>query len=429
MRLRLLRGLSGVALGAAAAAAGCAPAGADDLAGYLDDPAFRRAELLASLVNPDDGYAALRLQRYGLAWEALPVWNPRVLPVTVADLGTGSFTRPLGEGAHALTIAPAASAADEDALLALGQEAFSAYPVQLLPDAATALASAEAAAKYGLVTDAATGQVGGLVRAEMADGSSLVALTCASCHVGVRQGQRVVGAPNEALDLGRLAVDTGGVPADLVPHLLAWGPGRVDVSSADGSEPARIADVRPTRFLTYLQQDATVRQRSVVSLALRLETLVITSHSEDTRPPREVAMGLALAVWALADDLPDTTPVGAAATQGASVLQRACASCHAPGGLTGAPVPLAVVGTDPTLGLSPERGTGFYRVPSLRGVGSRGALLHDASAPDLAVFFDPARVLPGYTSGRWPGPVPGHTFDIDLGADDRAALLAYLRAL
>jgi hypothetical protein len=62
-------------------------------------------------------------------------------------------------------------------------------------------------------------------------------------------------------------------------------------------------------------------------------------------------------------------------------------------------------------------------------VGSRGALFHDASAPDLAVFLDPARVTPGYTGGRSPGPVPGHPFDLALDAADRAALLAYLQAL
>jgi hypothetical protein len=62
-------------------------------------------------------------------------------------------------------------------------------------------------------------------------------------------------------------------------------------------------------------------------------------------------------------------------------------------------------------------------------VGSRGALFHDASAPDLAVFLDPARLTPGYTGGRSPGPVPGHPFDLALGAGDRAALLAYLESL
>jgi len=394
---------------------------------YLTDPAYRRAELAASLVDPSDGYAELRLASYGLAWEELPVWSPRVAPVTTADLGSPDLEAPLGAGAHALAVDAAASAGDTAALLALGREAFSSYPVQLLTGADVALASAKAASSYGFVTDPATGHVGGLVRAGMADGSSRVALTCASCHAGLRGGALVAGVPNDALDLGKLLVAAGGIPPSLVAATLAWGPGRVDVSSVDASEPARIPDLRPVRFLGYLQQDATVRQRSIASLAIRLETLIVTSHNEDVRPPREVALGLAVAVWALAGELP-LVP-SAEEAPGLAVMERACASCHAPDTFTGAPVPLAVVGTDPTLGLSPERGTGFYRVPSLRGAGSRGPLLHDASAPDLTTFFDPARVDAGFTGGRSGGPIPGHPFNLALSGSDRAAVLALLKGL
>lgn len=185
--------------------------------------------------------------------------------------------------------------------------------------------------------------------------------------------------------------------------------------------------MRPARFLTYLQQDATVRQLSLASLAIRIETLILTSHDADVRPPREVALGLAVAVWALSADLPPL-PTGPTAA-GLAVMERACSTCHEPATFTGAPVPLAVAGTDPTLGLSPERGTGFYRVPSLRGAGSRGPLLHDASAPDLDRFFDPARTEPGYTLGRAGGPIPGHLFNLALSSDNRAAVLATLKGL
>jgi hypothetical protein len=370
------------------------------------------------------GYARLRLSSYGLAWEKLPVWNPRVQLVTTADLGSTNLTGPLGAGARALSIDAAASEGDRAALLALGREAFSSYPVQILEGVDPAFASTATASSFGFFTDPATGRVGALVRAEMADGSSRLALTCASCHAGLRGGAVVPGAPNDALDLGKLFVAAGGVPPELVARTLAWGPGRLDVSSGDASEPARIPDLRPVRLLGYLQQDATVRQRSIASLAIRIETLIVTSHAEDLRPPREVALGLAFALWALADDLPplpaDPQPV---------LLERACASCHAPDTLSGAPVPLAVAGTDPTLGLSPERGTGSYRVPSLRGVGTRGPLLHDASAPDLETFFDPLRVDPGFTGGRSGAPIPGHLFNIALPDDDRAAVLLTLKGL
>jgi hypothetical protein len=93
-------------------------------------------------------------------------------------------------------------------------------------------------------------------------------------------------------------------------------------------------------------------------------------------------------------------------------------------------VPLDVVGTDPTLGHSPSRGTGFYRVPSLHGLGTRGPLLHDGTVPSVDVLFDPSRLAPGFAGGlHGPGPIEGHAFGLDLGADDRDALLAYLKAL
>jgi hypothetical protein len=182
----------------------------------------------------------------------------------------------------------------------------------------------------------------------------------------------------------------------------------------------------------YLQQDATVLQRSIVSLALRVETLIIVSHSADLRPPREVALGLAYAVTELASSLPSVDQAAGAsssASRGRAVVEKACSSCHATEAFTGAPVPLEVVGTDEALGLSPDRGTGMYRVPSLRGVGTRGPLLHDASAPGLDAFFDPSRVDAGFTGGRAGGPIPGHPWNLALSADDRAAALAFLRGL
>jgi hypothetical protein len=97
--------------------------------------------------------------------------------------------------------------------------------------------------------------------------------------------------------------------------------------------------------------------------------------------------------------------------------------------LTGAPVPLAAVATDPAIGLSAERGTGNYRVPSLRGLGARRALLHNASLRDATELLDPARVRPDFAGGRRPGPVPGHAFGLTLDERERADLLAFLATL
>jgi hypothetical protein len=68
------------------------------------------------------------------------------------------------------------------------------------------------------------------------------------------------------------------------------------------------------------------------------------------------------------------------------------------------------VGTDPTLAMQMRRGTGFYEVPSLRGVWYRNAFGHGGQAGALDEWLDPARLkgdylLRGSTSalGRYKG--------------------------
>jgi hypothetical protein len=188
-----------------------------------------------------------------------------------------------------------------------------------------------------------------------------------------------------------------------------------------------MSDLRPLGFLSHLQYDATVRQESLVALAIRVETLIVTAHWQAIRPPRIVALAIATYLWDLAEAMPLPPSV---ANTGATVFAARCAGCHAGTGFTGPPRPLAAIGTDPKLGQSPDRGTGFYRVPSLRGVSARPTLLHDGSVRDLAALLDPARLVADYRGGaRGAGPIPGHAFGLDLSAADRVALLAYLQAL
>ncbi|HEX3855265.1 MAG TPA: c-type cytochrome [Polyangiaceae bacterium] len=148
------------------------------------------------------------------------------------------------------------------------------------------------------------------------------------------------------------------------------------------------------------------------------------------RPPRVVALALAAYIDSFADALPTSAAADIAAPHGASIFQTTCATCHVPPGLSGSPVPLALVGTDQTLGLSSDRGTGMYRVPSLHGVATRGPLLHDGSLPSLTTMFDPARETSAFTQRlHGTGAVPGHRFGLDLSEADRRALLAYLSLL
>lgn len=93
------------------------------------------------------------------------------------------------------------------------------------------------------------------------------------------------------------------------------------------------------------------------------------------------------------------------------------------------------VGTDPNLALRTRKGTGFYKVPSLKGVWYRGGYGHDGSVNTLEEWFDPARLKDDFVPSGFKGyeithrAVPGHPFGLKLSGDDRAALIAFLKTL
>jgi cytochrome c553 len=143
------------------------------------------------------------------------------------------------------------------------------------------------------------------------------------------------------------------------------------------------------------------------------------------------------------------------AKRGREVFEgEGCARCHsskAYGGSTLTPVdgvtvpekhPAAAdivqksVGTDADLALNTRKGTGFYRVPSLRGLWYRGLLEHNGSVNSLEDWFDSRRIQANYVPTGWKGPpgtktraVMGHKYGLDLSAADRKALIAFLRTL
>ena len=93
------------------------------------------------------------------------------------------------------------------------------------------------------------------------------------------------------------------------------------------------------------------------------------------------------------------------------------------------------VNTDPALAMTTRRGTGYYKVPSLRGVWYRGPLQHSGAVATLEDWFDPARRDDDYEPTGFrglngaPAPVRGHPFGLRLSAEDRRALIAFLRTL
>ena len=94
-----------------------------------------------------------------------------------------------------------------------------------------------------------------------------------------------------------------------------------------------------------------------------------------------------------------------------------------------------VIGTDPYLTLKTRRGTGYYKVPSLKGLWYRGPFEHNGSVASLEDWFDPRRLSEDYVPTGFRGAgvktraVKGHSFGLNLSAADRQALIAFLRTL
>jgi cytochrome c peroxidase len=150
---------------------------------------------------------------------------------------------------------------------------------------------------------------------------------------------------------------------------------------------------------------------------------------------------------------PDVAPSDVLA-RGETIFGReGCAGCHVAPNYTSGKLSLAegftppadhpnredivarTVSTDPDAALKTRKGTGFYKIPSLRGVWYRRSLLHDGSVASLEELFDAARLDPGYQSKGWNPPgvetraVKGHTFGLSLPPADKEALLAFIRSL
>lgn len=93
------------------------------------------------------------------------------------------------------------------------------------------------------------------------------------------------------------------------------------------------------------------------------------------------------------------------------------------------------VGTDPILTMSTRRGTGYYKIPSLKGVWYRGPFEHNGSVATLEDWFDAARLRDDYVPTGFVGfgvksrAVKGHPYGLNLSADDRSALIAFLKTL
>jgi hypothetical protein len=94
-----------------------------------------------------------------------------------------------------------------------------------------------------------------------------------------------------------------------------------------------------------------------------------------------------------------------------------------------------VVGTDPASALTTRRGTGYYKVPSLKGVWYRGPFEHNGSVATLEDWFDRSRLREDYVPTGFKGygvktrAVKGHEYGLHLSDTDKQALIAFLKTL
>lgn len=237
--------------------------------------------------------------------------------------------------------------------------------------------------------------------------------------------------------------------------------------------PAQIPDLIGVRDQRYLDHTGLIRHRSIGDLmryaALNQDTQLLARYGDfipagqdfrvlpdpltRSRYSDEQLYALALYVYSLKPP-PNPNRFDGLARHGQTVFNRAgCAACHRPPLYTnnkltpvdGFTVPVShaddydivpmSVGTDPGLALRTRRGTGYYKVPSLKGVWYRGPFEHNGSVATLEDWFDARRLRDDYVPTGFKGygvttrAVKGHRFGLDLSAEDRSALIAFLKTL
>jgi hypothetical protein len=217
--------------------------------------------------------------------------------------------------------------------------------------------------------------------------------------------------------------------------------------------PAQIPDLIGLRERRFLDHTGLVRQRSIADL-MRYVAIVQGANAFDrfgdfrlvdpvpdpTKMDRysdEQLYALAKYLYSLQPP-PNPNRTTTAAARGRGVFVReGCNACHtAPLYTSNKLTPAAgftvpaehlrsgdvinrPVGTDPDLALRTRKGTGYYKVPSLKGTWYRGPFQHAGAIATLEEWFDPARLAK----------VPGHRFGLALSGADRGALIAFLNTL
>ena len=233
----------------------------------------------------------------------------------------------------------------------------------------------------------------------------------------------------------------------------------------DGSiyYPTKIPDLIGIKDRKFFDHTATHRHRGIEDL-MRYAAQVTSADTPHFGPydivPRadrrvpyrlsdEALYAIAMYIYSL-EPPPNPNRFDATAAAGQKIFTANCAGCHTPPLYTNNKLTLAKgfqpdaanpdvmpvsVGTDPAGAMLTRKATGYYKVPSLKGVWYRGRFLHDGSLSSLEEMFDPARLQPDFEPGGWNPPgvkkraVTGHEFGLKLSMQDRARLIAFLKTL
>lgn len=233
------------------------------------------------------------------------------------------------------------------------------------------------------------------------------------------------------------------------------------------SYPAKIPDLIGIKDRKYIDHTATHLHRGIGDL-MRYAAMVSFAETADYGPfhlladstkrvqarlSDEALYALATYIYSLRPP-PNPNPVNGQTVAGQQIFAReGCPRCHTPPLYTSnrltlargfevpsdAPATLDIlrlsVGTDPGLALKTRKGTGYYKVPSLKGVWYRGHYLHDGSVASLEEMFDSDRLHEAHVPGGWTPlgsrthAIVGHEFGLHITPDERAQLIAFLRTL
>jgi mono/diheme cytochrome c family protein len=405
------------------------PSPSDEAVAYLDGVEHRREVLERDLLSVDNDYAQLRLERYAVEgeWDELPEWDPASVGLTVDEAEAVREGAALGfDDASATTLVSEVRPQTEAEWIELGRRMWLEVP---FVTSNALLAAAEAGRLEELGVEVWDGRYVGVRVLRGEDGQPVLGPTCALCHASVEAGGPSAVLSNHALNLGGMrllaleAAADDGVSSELetstVAQLELLMPGHSDPLDDGRFTPYAFPDLGGIADIPYLHHTANWVNASVTTLAIRVETTYITGAGQRARIPRELAWAVAMYLRSLPPPEPSELADEAALTEGRAVFETAgCASCHVPPLYTSDRlVSIEEVGTDPAAGQSPARVTGYYRIPSLRGVGRTAPYLHHGGVRTLEELFDPERAE------------PGHRYGLELDEHDREALFVLLRAI